>query len=439
MVKKLTMRNRTQGVQGIVGKMAIMDITNQIMNVFKGRQQSWGLDTFVEYCKCGPYKLRTIVPSSGRFGIVRYVKEQSDFTLPETPYFRSVIFEKDTGKVVSVAPRKSVSPVNDWKQPSFLESDWEKVERIEEFIDGTMINIFQTSGDPTIHIATRSRIGGNTTFYEGGATFEAMLREACPSLDTFFEGSAENVTSRFASLVLQHPANRIVVPVKKPAIYVVQAGVVNEDGSIWIDNETFAEYRPPVHDLLQAKTVGLNTYLRNLESKQDINTQGIVLYMKDGTRARYRTRLYERVRHLRGNESVTYERYARLRRGGTLEKYTPYYPEDKEAFYQIEGRIRAQTRTLFHMYMNVFVKRTHKYEDCPWPFKHHVSVLHNLYKETLKGQDKKIDLNYVIQYVNKLSQEDMNNLIKIVKPKVVEVWVKPPTDGLRDAPPLPDE
>ena len=68
-----------------------------------------------------------------------------------------------------------------------------------------------------------------------------------------------------------------------------------------------------------------------------------------------------------------------------------------------------------------------------------MSVLHNLYKETLKGQDKKIDLNYVIQYVNKLSQEDMNNLIKIVKPKVVETWVKPSTDGLRDAPPLPDE
>ena len=89
--------------------MAIMDITTQIMNVFKGRQNSWGLDAFIEYCKCGPYKLRTIVPSSGRFGIVRYVKEQSDFQLPETPYFRSVVFDKETGKIVSVAPRKSVS------------------------------------------------------------------------------------------------------------------------------------------------------------------------------------------------------------------------------------------------------------------------------------------------------------------------------------------
>ena len=431
------MRNRTQRVQGIVGKMAIMDITTQIMNVFKGRQNSWGLDAFIEYCKCGPYKLRTIVPSSGRFGIVRYVKEQSDFQLPETPYFRSVIFDKETGKIVSVAPRKSVSPVNDWKQP--VVGDWSHVERIEEFIDGTMINIFQVANDPTIHIATRSRVGGNTTFYEGGPTFEAMLREACPNLDTFFEGSSDNVYSRFASIVLQHPANRIVVPVKKPAIYVVQAGVVNQDGSIWIDNETFANYRPPIHDLIKAKTVGLHTLLRNIESEQDIYSQGIVIYMNDGTRARYRTRLYERVRRLRGNESVTYERFARLRREAALEKYLPYYPEDKDAFYQVEGRLRSQTRTLFHMYMNVFVKRSQKFEDCPWPFKHHVSVLHNLYKETLKAQNKKVDMNYVINYTNKLSQEDMNNLIKFVKPKIVEEWVKPSTDGLRNAPPLPDE
>jgi hypothetical protein len=417
--------------------MAIMDITAQIMKVFKGRQESWGLASFMEYCKCGPYKLRTIVPSNGKFGIVRYVKEQSDFTLPETPYFRSVVFEKDTGKIVSVAPRKSVSPVNDWKQP--MVGDWSAVERMEEFIDGTMINIFQLAEDPTIYISTRSRVGGNTTFYEGGPTFETMLRDACPSLNTFFEGSAGEVHSRFASLVLQHPANRIVVPIQKPAMYVVQAGVVNQDGTIWIDNETFADYRPPVHDLEKAKTVGLHTYLRNLEANEDIKTQGIVIYMKDGTRARYRTRLYERVRRLRGNESLTYERFARLRREAAIEKYLPYYPEEKEAFYQLEGRLRSQTRTLFHMYLNVFAKRTQKYEDCPWPFKHHVSVLHNLYKETLKAQNKKIDLNYVINYTNKLSQEDMNNLLKNVKPKIVETWVKPPTDGLRDAPPLPDE
>lgn len=420
-----------------------MDITTQIMTLYNSSEE-WNLESFMNTCKNGIHKLRVVVPSNSRFGIVRYVKEYSDFTQPETPYFRSIVFDKTNGKVVSVAPQKSVSPVNNWKQPDV--GDWSNVDRVEEFIDGTMINIFQVAGDSTITIATRSRVGGNTTFYEGGATFEEMLRDTSPTLDTFFEEKQEGVYSRFVSLVLQHPMNRIVVPVAKPAIYVIHTGVIKDDGSIHLNNQAFSQYRPLTHDVEKMKSIGLQNYLRNLEVNHGIKTQGVVVYMKDGTRARYRTHLYEHVRRIRGNESQTYERFARLRREAAFEKYLQYYPEEKDVFYQMEGRLRSQTRNLFTMYMNVFVKRAQKYDDCPWPFKHHVSILHNLYKLTLKGQNQKVDLQFVISYVNRLLQEDMNNILKIVKPKGVDMvenyntpWLKPSTEGLRNAPPLPDE
>lgn len=396
--------------------MSVHDITSYISPLFQC-EKDWNLEEFKTRIQEGAHKLRVIVPAAGRFGIVRYVKGQSDFTHAETGYARSIVFEKDTGRVVCVAPSKSASIVmNEWKIPQI--NDWDNIVCAEEFMDGTMINLFQLAGDSTIHIATRSRIGGDTTFYAGGPSFEKMLRDACPQLDTFFEGQhLDGFYSRFASILLQHPSNRIVVPIAKPAMYVVMAGMVSTDGIIHVDNGAFADYRPPRVDISYIQSMGIHRWLQDRQMSFGIATQGVVLYRKDGTRLKYRTQLYNSVRELRGNESLAYERFARIRKANALRKYIHYYPEDKEVFYDLEGRLRTQTHTLYKMYADTFITRTLAFASCPWPFKHHVSVLHNIYKETLKGRGCKIGLDQVVSYVNSLSVEDTANLLKLVKEK----------------------
>jgi hypothetical protein len=39
-------------------------------------------------------------------------------------------------------------------------------------------------------------------------------------------------------------------------------------------------------------------------------------------------------------------------------------------------------------------------------------VLHNLFKDTLRAQKKKVDLEEVIRYVNGLNQDDLANMLK---------------------------
>jgi hypothetical protein len=63
----------------------------------------------------------------------------------------------------------------------------------------------------------------------------------------------------------------------------------------------------------------------------------------------------------------------------------------------------------------VFRARKTAYHELPWPYKHHVSQLHNLYKDTLKAQGKKVDLEQTIRYVNSLNAEDTANMSKVHK------------------------
>jgi hypothetical protein len=140
--------------------------------------------------------------------------------------------------------------------------------------------------------------------------------------------------------------------------------------------------------------------------------QGLVLKDGAGNRWRQRSEVYETVRRLRGNTSTSAERYANQRRARTTEQYLSFYPEDRDAFYNLEGLLRKNTRNLFHFYVDTFRSRKTAFHELPWPYKHHVSVLHNYYKNTLREQKKKVDLQEAIRYVNTLANEDLANMMK---------------------------
>jgi hypothetical protein len=75
--------------------------------------------------------------------------------------------------------------------------------------------------------------------------------------------------------------------------------------------------------------------------------------------------------------------------------------------------LRKNTRQLFQFYTDVFRARKVAFHQLPWPYKHHVSVLHNLFKDVLKAQGQKVTFEEVVKYSNGLSQEDMTNMAKV--------------------------
>lgn len=367
--------------------------------------------------------LRVVEPRESAYAVVRYAKDKSDFNLPHVQWCRSVIVHKDTRLPVSVAPPKAA--VLGDEVPA-------TVTTAEEFVDGTMVNVFKR-GDEAPTMSTRSRLGGKTRFYTNGKTFEEMLDEALAatkvaSLGDVLPSAPEGrvPTSAFTSLVLQHPSNRIVTAVDAPTFLVVHQGWVFEDGSVEI-TEDAGDFR--CETALEGDAAGffeINGYnldavrgaktVKDWVSKQSqqrgVGWQGLVLKDGQGTRWRVRSDMYETVRRIRGNESTPEERFARLRKSRTTEQYLAFYPEDKDALYALEGRLRKNTRQLSHFYNDVFRSRTSPYHELPWPYKHHVSVLHNLFKDTLRAEGKKVDLEQVIRYVNGLDLEDTANMLK---------------------------
>jgi hypothetical protein len=362
--------------------------------------------------------LRVVEPPNSLYALVRYTNGKSNFSVPHVPWCRSVVVNKAMRLPVCVSPVKADFLTDNSVNDATL---------AEEFVDGSMVNVFHSAGDESVVISTRGRIGANKSFYAGGPSFSSMLHDAMkeqgvdnysdmlPSCDTLH---------RFTSVVLQHPLNRLVMKVEKPAFVIVHQGWVMESGLMFIEedaaefnyltsmNKGAAEIQPyNLESVRSAKTVC--EWVSTQAKERGVSWQGLILKDGLGRRWRLRSDVYNTLRNLRGNESTPEERYARLRKTHAVDQYLAFYSEDKQILYDMEGRLRKNTRQLSYFYMDVFRSRKTNFYELPWPYKHHVSVLHNYYKNTLRQNKKKVDLNEVVKYVNSLSIEDTANMLKV--------------------------
>lgn len=375
-------------------------------------------------------KLRIVEPSNSPFALVRYVKGQSDFSLPHVRWCRSVVVDKERRLPVCVSPPKGnlltdeiVHTLHSENGDSF----------VEDFVDGTMMNVYSTDGETGV--STRSRIGATKSkFYKEGTSFRLMFDEALKehgvvTYDQILPEFVNDVASVFTSVVLQHPKNRIVTPVSKPTYKIVHQGRVFPDGRVELSEHSFrhaAQYDTsnPYFVIGNYKLDqilnkgGLEKWVRDRSAQNGFGWQGCVARDGKGNRYRIRSQGFEAVRHIRGNEPSVEERFARLRKSRQQSQYLAFYPEDTQPFYEVEGVLRSNTRRLLGEYIATFRTRKVPYNELVWPYKHHVSVLHNVYKDILKPQGKKVTLEEVIHYVNSLGVEDLANMCKQHQPRL---------------------
>lgn len=359
--------------------------------------------------------LRVVEPRDSDYAIVRYNKGTSNFSLEHVSWCRSVVVHKASRLPVSVAPPKA---------SELDENEAAGAMIAEEFVDGTMLNVFNYLNSETL-LATRSRLNANSSFYANGPTFASMFADALATLgvETSTDLLPKDGVAHFASTVVQHPGNRIVKVVATPTLTVVHQGWTEANGTVHLvedasqfqvkssredaDLEVQGYKMEPIR---AAKSV--KEWVAKQAQDRGYGWQGLVLKDGAGKRWRVRSEIYETVRRIRGNESTLEERFARLRKTRTKDQYEAFFPEDKTALYNLEGRLRKNTRNLSRFYTDVFRARSVPYHELPWPYKHHVSVLHNLFKDTLRAQKKKVDLEAVIHYVNGLNQDDLANMLK---------------------------
>lgn len=315
---------------------------------------------------------------------------------------RSLIF-KDDGTIVCFAPPKSQNT-----ETIKISSDEKYVS--EQFVEGTMINMFYENENNNWQIATRTSVGGKLNFYmENGykseetfsSMFDEIVSEVCPNLK-------DKLNKKYIySFVIQHPKNRIVKPVVEKRLYLVE--IYEIDGlTVKIKNDEMEELVKEVSNVRLPRRIPVKSETEFIDCKEtcaSMNTKysivGVILKDKDGNRYKFRNPNYEHVRRLRGNQPKLQYQYLALRQEGKIAEYLKYYPEQKRVFNEYRNLMHDYTNQLFANYFKCYVKKERELKTFPENYRTHMYKLHHEhYIPDLMPKKEGINRTYVINYFN---------------------------------------
>jgi hypothetical protein len=344
-----------------------------------------------------------------KYSVIRYLKEYMCLDMiPTYGLCRSVILNS-VNNVVGFAPPKSIP------SDTFMKMYPEKNEHLvaQEFIEGTMVNAFWDSSVGLAggwEISTRNTVGATSSFFKGASqkSFRDMFTEASSEINLCLE----LLNKEFCySFVLQHPDNRIVVPFKKPNLYLVAVyNIKNIDGNIMVLSYPMDElknYNWGVASIKFPKIYTWNTYSELIEKYASMNTtydiMGAVVYNNlTGERMKIRNPVYEQVRSLRGNQPKLQYQYLSLRKEGKVSDFLKFYPENKKEFSAFRDQVHLFTSTLFANYMACYIKKEKPLKEFSEQYRTHMFNIHKIYMDDLREKKMFVTSTIVINYVNNL-------------------------------------
>ena len=360
-----------------------------------------------------------------KYVIIRYEKGKSDFTVPEVPYFRSVVWDTEKNIPVCIAPIKSnvvtesVS-IHNVKGPAIA----------EEYVEGVMLNVFKCKNEDP-QLTSRTKLGATTKFYSQ-RNFNELFTDALlsknltlASLSSQFETVEDKdiqIESHFGSFVLQHPEHRIVQDIKVPNLYMVYCGIVEQDGTVTIFDEVddwssahLKSLAIPKYPILGDSETTME-YLNALAHKKDGQWQGLMFRRIGGfdpeTRIRLRTFSYINYRNLRGSEANILSRFLRVRQQGLTRDYLFLYPRESHSFNDLELKFRDLTFHIYKLYCSVFKEKSMALKDIQFPIRPILWTLQGIYLNTCRITHRTMKMPLVIQFVNNLPLEQQQELLQ---------------------------
>ena len=342
------------------------------------------------------------------YSVVRYNKETLSADLVNTyGLLRSVILSGSN--IVSFAPQKSV-PAELFMTQYPLSNGANCCITAEQFIEGTMINVFF---DPTYNcwqIATRNTVGADVTFYKDSVkTFNEMFMDACMCNNLNIQTLNPNCCYSF---VLQHPLNRIVVPFKTPQLYLVAVyEILQTPDTVTVLEKNMAEVWLnglwSQTSIKFPKVYSFTSYTELIERFASPNTPydilGIVVKnLETGDRTKFRNPIYEEIRHLRGNQPKLQYQYLTLRHSGKLSEFLRYYPETKNEMSKFRDQVHMFTNALHKNYISCYVKKEKPLKEFSNQYRTHMYKIHQIFLNDLRPQSLFVTNTVVIKYVNEL-------------------------------------
>ena len=327
---------------------------------------------------------------------------------------RSVIVNA-SDHIVCFSPPKSLSTETFISQYP-AQSIWQQYLVAEEFVEGTMINVFWDEALNGFEFATRNNVGANVTFYRGAGaskkTFKTMFTECAAACQL----DINTLNKRYCySFAMQHPENHIVVAFSKPQLYLIatydihnyndltneqDATVMTVDPTLVYDWTTTTVKFPQVFNEWYSYDELTNRYA---SSTTPYTVLGVVIKnMRSGARCKIRNPAYEEMRQLRGNHSKPQYHYLTLRKEGKVAKYLQHFPEHQQMFAQFRFQLHAFTYNLHANYVNCYIKKEKPISEYLKQFRTHMFKLHEKYVNELKPMNSYVSNAVTIDYVNNL-------------------------------------
>jgi len=331
-----------------------------------------------------------------KYKILKYDKTRiNDDTFNTMAFFRSVIMSNNN--ILSFSPEKS-------RSNSYFLSIYSENECVaEEYVEGTMINLFYDKEISKWEIATKTSVGANIRFFKDQKNFNTLFNEVC----NYLKININNFDKQYSySFVMQHPENRFVIPITEMRLYLI---------SIYkIDNECKKIYEIPkveYQNLNLPETLNypfghyFDTFSNLLTNYASLNTpttiMGIVVKHKNGDRTKFRNPNYEHVKKLRGNNCKLQFQYLTLHKENKINEYLQYYPENRKLFNDYRTNLFNFTAALFNNYVECYIKKARPLKEYPFQYRNHMFALHELYLK-IKVENKIINFQEVIKYVKSL-------------------------------------
>ena len=329
------------------------------------------------------------------YKVFKYVKDNVNLNnINSLGLARSLIFKED--KLICFSPPKSIDYM-------FFKNNFQSDYcYCEEFIEGTMINVFYDSTINNWQISTKSTVGANFSYVVGNKTFRELFYESLKELGVELESFNKEYCY---SLVIQHPDNKFIVPITEKKIYVISIYKIEENKVTEIGRNNYHLVGEFLKNLYHPSQFLFNNY-ESLENYYGTNEcymflMGVVIKSNLGIRTKIRNPNYEYLKQLKGNSSKNQFTYYSLRYNNKLKEFLNYFPEYREEFRIYRNQIHNFTNHLREYYISCYVKKESPLSSYPPEYRTHIYNLHQLYLE-IRVNKEVITPNKVQEYVNKI-------------------------------------
>lgn len=327
--------------------------------------------------------------------IIRYDKNISDMTRQDVQWARSVIWNCETNRPLSVLTPKAQNMTSEQLSKSIenIQNEYQ----IEEYLEGVTMNVYRDGATGScFKTATRTKFGAVGKFYSK-RSFADLFDEAMRIKPLNSENEADVEVNDFFCILLQHPEHRIVSKIANPNWLMLHRGRIQPDGRIEI-----TECVPEFTFEKSTEETTFQDWFNQKMLEKGWQWQGICIKDGKGGRWRIRSSIYRLVRDLKGNTPRQDERFFTLRGKGLVKTYLTYYPEDKQTFWDYEAWLRSATEEVFNLYCAIYKEHSKNFNETPRKYHPHLSAIHGLYQGQLKEEGKTINKAVVRDYMNSL-------------------------------------